>query len=587
MNKVTAGRNKPPSLDDLLARDAKRLRTVLRRGKLLAVLREAGVTTTGEDIGRADLDRLAPALEKVLDDDDQWVRIHALEVLGAFGPTSASGRLAKTLLHDPSTSAQNWAAVALGKLMSCPRDVVPALMTTATSGDANNRGTALESLFRYDYSDQATELLRVAASAEPDPVGLVVIGGVAVLFAALGERAHPTLRLGLAHRMAGARAAATLALCYLRTRDPSFAPALDRLLTDLAPAVRASAALALATIELARVPDLIPHLKDIVEALPHALAKRSGELLCDVSGPGAAALPAILPAARQMFGRAEWAPFAHLGPDAVTAVREALASKKITPLEGTVWLTQLRTPDAWELVQRAYQREADRPTLARCAGYLGDRGVRWVDATVQDPTTSPAIAALMIESLRFAGPAALPVLGRTLEDPRANMRRHACDALAALGAREGIGLAATVLGDGDRPVRLAAALAMIKLGETERSIELILREFQQHPDETALFFTPIEYLADRRLPANATLAQAILPVLIPRLSDRKASWYATLVVGTLLPAATDALRREALAALDEVTGVWSHRRDAVEIILNATDPAKGRQVRNCPLWTRN
>lgn len=568
-------------LGALLEKGGTKLKRLLRRDQYASLLQEAGVFTLMGSIAREDLEQLTPVLVECLHESDLPLRAHALEILALFGPTGALGDLAG-VLRDPDPVFRSRAARALGRLMSCPADGTALLLHALSDADANVSLEASNSLFRYDCSEQASRLVEVSRSIDPEKGGQGLLSNLALLLATLGDRAVPFLAAAARSPEVGAKAVATQACAFGEIGDRSIWQGVEGLESHSSATVRAGAALALALAYPDRASRLAMHLEEVVATLPPPLAKRAIELVCDAGEAGMSALPVILAHYRALYGgRPESVPIPRLGPNAIGPVLQALQSSAIPLLDAAVWTAQVGAPEAVEIMRRAFDDPALRAMAARVVGYVGAPAVAWTRTCRQDPKQPRHIVALMLASLQFAGPAALPALVEAVTDPDATIRVAAVRTIGDLSLPEGIAPAMPALADPDQTVRLSAACALLKLGEVERSGELLTRESGDDPVKVG------RSISANRAPVNQAVATTILPPLISRLSGPGASGPLVDAVGALLGHAPAALRASAQGALHDLTGTWELRRTAVAITLKEEDPTRARLIAMRPQWAQN
>jgi HEAT repeat protein len=338
-----------------------------------------------------------------------------------------------------------------------------------------------------------------------DPGVIEAVTSALADIAFAGGKPDAALLRALADPVPLLRAVAGQVLC--RADRPDQFPAVRRLLADPKPAVRARAALALAR---QRDADSFPVLIDLLGVLPPAERRPVEELLQELAGEWAPALPAAgEDALARRLRREVWAAWwrgtdgpelldefrrrtltpetmsraraliAKLG-DVSFPVREAAATD-VAAL-GRVALPLLREaahdPDA-EVARRAgaivrrFEQEPNDPLPAAAARLLALRKpagaaevlLAYLPAAEGEDTAAEVEAALTAVAVRDNRPE--PAVLRALGDASPRRRAAAAEALCRAGSAEGVWAAHKLLRDADLSVRLRAATALASAGQRD------------------------------------------------------------------------------------------------------------------------
>lgn len=250
-------------------------------GKLTADLKAGGDAAyqAADDLADAPADVAIPALTEALSSDDSELQRRAARALAQFGKDAhtASPLLAK-LLDSPIPKVRAYAAYALGKIGNGSNKALPKLIKLITDEDPNVRREALEAMIEMDADPDVTLPIMVSVLEKADPA---MVLPVLSEMAEKGDKAIPRLRKALQYEKAaywaclvaaemGPDAAPAVpeltavldskdpevrmhALIALGEIGPAAKPALSRVVTALqsddVPAVKYSAAFALAAME--------------------------------------------------------------------------------------------------------------------------------------------------------------------------------------------------------------------------------------------------------------------------------------------------------------------------------------------------
>lgn len=250
-------------------------------GKLTADLKAGGDAAyqAADDLADAPADKAIPALTEALSSDDAELQRRAARALAQFGKDAqtASPALAK-LLDSPIPKVRAYAAYALGKIGSSSNTVLPKLIELITDEDPTVRREALEAMLEMDADPDVTLPIMVNVLEKADPA---MVLPVLSELAEKGDKAIPRLKKALKNEKAaywaclvaaemGPDAAPAVpeltavldskdaevrmhALIALGEIGPGSKPALSRVITalqsDEVPAVKYSAAFALAAME--------------------------------------------------------------------------------------------------------------------------------------------------------------------------------------------------------------------------------------------------------------------------------------------------------------------------------------------------
>ncbi|MBA2114322.1 HEAT repeat domain-containing protein [Bremerella alba] len=250
-------------------------------GKLTADLNAGGDAAyqAADDLADAPAEKAIPALTSALDSDDAELQRRAARSIAQFGKEAhtATPALAK-LLDSPIPKVRAYAAYALGKIGNGSDKSLPKLIELITDQDANVRREALEAMLEMDADPEVTLPIMVNVLEKADPA---MVLPVLSELAEMGDKAVPRLRTALQNEKAaywaclvaaemGPNAAPAVpeltavldskdaevrmhALIALGEIGPAAKPALSRVVkalqSDDVPAVKYSAAFALAAME--------------------------------------------------------------------------------------------------------------------------------------------------------------------------------------------------------------------------------------------------------------------------------------------------------------------------------------------------
>ncbi|MEW4452843.1 HEAT repeat domain-containing protein [Bremerella sp. JC817] len=257
--------------------------------QLVADLKAGGdkAYAAADDLADAPAAEAIPALTAALDSDDEELQRRAARAIAQFGKeaSSATPVLVK-LLDSPLPKVRAYAAYAIGKIDTGSNKVVPQLIKLITDEDAMVRHEALEAMLEMDVDPNVSLpiLVKVLENAEP-----AMVLPVLTEMAEKGEKALPRLKMALKNPKAaywaclvaaemGKTAAPVVpelaavldnadaetrmhALIALGEIGPESKPALDRVIktldSDPVPAVKYSAAFALAAMEDQKASDAL------------------------------------------------------------------------------------------------------------------------------------------------------------------------------------------------------------------------------------------------------------------------------------------------------------------------------------------
>ncbi len=258
-------------------------------GKLTADLKAGGDAAyqAADELADAPADKALPALTEALGSDDAELQRRAARALAQFGKEAhmASPALAK-LLDSPIPKVRAYAAYALGKIGNGSSKALPKLIKLITDEDPTVRREALEAMLEMDADPSVTLPIMVNVLEKADPA---MVLPVLSELAEKGDKAVPRLRKALKYPKAaywaclvaaemGPDAAPAVpelrsvldsddaevrmhALIALGEIGPAAKPALDRVIkalqSDEVPAVKYSAAFALAAMEDAQATEAL------------------------------------------------------------------------------------------------------------------------------------------------------------------------------------------------------------------------------------------------------------------------------------------------------------------------------------------
>jgi len=383
--------------------------------RALPILRQA---LRGEDRGlrrvaAEDLARLGEVARPALEDlfaairgDDLEVSQHAAVAIGGFGrDPGVRNRVAK-LIASGTEQEKRFAVIAVGEMGEFSGDLVPALVTLATTrsdmvGDAAEKaidrlGVHARSALIVALADEDPrivftsihKLLRMKEEARPAVPALLAVlareepvhrDTVIRTLVAIGPAVRGDLVAALGHESANVRSAVADALGRLgRPAAPGEVAALEKAAKDGDPTVRAAADAALSRVR----PLSGGRAAELVELLDAPDASTRERATKDLLKLGVAALPALI--ARLEKGRAPEAVIAvtgALGSDAVPAVGALLGYVHVWRFRRTL-IVALRSIGRPQVVLGLIGLLAHEKTYMRRAAVtaLGDLGAMAVDS---------------------------------------------------------------------------------------------------------------------------------------------------------------------------------------------------------------
>lgn len=193
-------------------------------GKLIADLKAGGDTAyqAADDLADAPADKAVPALTEALGSDDSELQGRAARALAQFGKEAhtATPALAK-LLESPIPKVRAYAAYALGKIGNGSSKALPKLIELITDEDPTVRREALEAMLEMDADPDVTLPIMVNVLEKADPA---MVLPVLSELAEKGEKAIPRLRKALQNEKA-----AYWACLVAAEMGPDAAPAVPEL----------------------------------------------------------------------------------------------------------------------------------------------------------------------------------------------------------------------------------------------------------------------------------------------------------------------------------------------------------------------
>ncbi|MEW4562970.1 HEAT repeat domain-containing protein [Bremerella sp. JC770] len=258
-------------------------------GKLTADLKAGGDAAyqAADDLADAPAETAVPALTEALSSDDSELQRRAARALAQFGKDAhtATPVLSK-LLDSPIPKVRAYAAYALGKIGNGSNKALPKLIKLITDEDPTVRREALEAMLEMDADPNVTLPIMVDVLDKADPA---MVLPVLTEMAKEGEKAIPRLKTALKNEKAaywaclvaaemGPKAAPAVpeltaaldskdvevrmhALIALGEIGPAAQPAASRVIkalqSDDVPAVKYSAAFALAAMEDAQATEAL------------------------------------------------------------------------------------------------------------------------------------------------------------------------------------------------------------------------------------------------------------------------------------------------------------------------------------------
>lgn len=467
---------------------------------------------------------IAPALEKLLSDGDDTVRLSAARAVTHVAPEHTDAALATTIALMLKTVHTKKPVDGYDVFQPVPEKAAKVLVPLFEHDSANVRMWAVNHLvaLREHARGPVEGVLKASKSARARAAAAQTLGGMygdgrpsipvlsgaladgefAVRFAAalalvqVGERgsdaqtaAVPVLVEALQHKDAAVRLEASQ---YLRMTGPAAklaVPALTKLLDDTSPEVKLEAALALVGVDAAHGPAAVPALTQGLK-LNEALAARAAKALADIGPPAKAALPDLL----AKFD----AKNAHLrlyAAEAAARIDPAHAPKAVEVL-----VALLKDKKHQSSMVRSYGLAAlkhigpsAKPALPALTDLLKDDGPFHFDVAAAmlaiDPESKPAVEWLrtvlrvlsggpnpdyedadeVLERVPELGAAAaplVPALAPLLKSKVLRQRRWAIEALGAIGPASKMtlpDLKALAASDSREDVRKLAAAAVAKI----------------------------------------------------------------------------------------------------------------------------
>ncbi len=230
-------------------------------GKLIADLNAGGdqAYSAADDLADAPAAEAVPALTKALDSDDVELQRRAARALAQFGKEahSATPALGK-LLDSPVPKVRAYAVYALGKIGNGSNKYLPKLIKLIADEDATVRHEALEAMLEMDADPEVTLPIMVNVLENADhAMVLPVLSDLAEQ----GDKAVPRLRKALQNEKA-AYWACLVAAEMGKTAAPAV-PELTAVLDSEDPEVRMHALIALGEIG----PESKPALSKVLAAL--------------------------------------------------------------------------------------------------------------------------------------------------------------------------------------------------------------------------------------------------------------------------------------------------------------------------------
>lgn len=171
-------------------------------GKLSADLKAGGDAAyqAADELADAPADKAVPALTEALGSDDAELQRRAARALAQFGKDAhtASPALAK-LLDSPIPKVRAYAAYALGKIGNGSNKALPKLIELIADEDPTVRREALEAMLEMDADPEVTLPIMVNVLEKADPA---MVLPVLSEMAEKGEKAIPRLRKALQNEKA-------------------------------------------------------------------------------------------------------------------------------------------------------------------------------------------------------------------------------------------------------------------------------------------------------------------------------------------------------------------------------------------------
>jgi HEAT repeat protein len=261
-----------------------------------------------------------PGLLGALKSPNPRVRESAIERLGQIGkPAAGAVPALQAALEDEDTNVRLLAAEALGRIGSAAAPALAALQTRLSSWEADTRRGAVRALDRMGVD--AKEVVPDLVSCLFDPDEVVRYGAASVLGRAgsAGEEVLTALEGALDDASPPVRLAAALALARLDSgRIPQAVQTLHSLAQGANPSLRREAVEALFTVQPPSAHDLFPLLEADLRELPDAEAIRLTSALARMDP---ARVPALLPELVNRLNR----------PDAPRAEQAAVALGQLGP----------------------------------------------------------------------------------------------------------------------------------------------------------------------------------------------------------------------------------------------------------------
>ncbi|QDU77346.1 HEAT repeat protein [Bremerella volcania] len=432
-------------------------------GKLIADLKAGGDTAyqAADELADAPADKAVPALTEALGSDDSELQRRAARTLAQFGKEAhtATPALAK-LLDSPIAKVRAYAAYALGKIGNGSSKALPKLIELITDEDPTVRREALEALLEMDADPNVTLPIMVDVLEKADPA---MVLPVLSEMAEKGEKAIPRLRKALQNEKA-----AYWACLVAAEMGPDAAPAVPELtavLDNKDPEVRMHALIALGEIGPGAKP-----------ALPRVITALQSDEIPAVKYSAAFALAAMEDAqATEALQKAAE------GDDAFLSLMSYYAVAKLNPQD-----KQKMTTAATFLVEAMKNENPNvRAAAARCLANL-EAPPEIVQPIIADALqdADPRVVVNITDAIVKMGPQVLPKVIQGLKNDKLKWISVGIIRQWGEAAPEAVGPLADALASEDEQFRAEVLMALGAIGEKSAGAIEQIRPFLKSDSRT-------------------------------------------------------------------------------------------------------